>query len=58
MRGRDGSTAPPYSPKIKLAVGDVVRHPTFGVGVTVAMKDSTKAEVLFADGPKVLIHGK
>ena len=58
MRGRDGSGAPAYSPKLKLAVGDVVRHPTFGIGVTVAMKDSTKAEILFADGPKVLIHGK
>jgi hypothetical protein len=58
MRGRDGSGAPAYSPKLKLTVGDVIRHPTFGVGVTVALKDSTKAEILFGDGPKVLIHNK
>lgn len=58
MRGRDGTGAPAYSPRLKLSVGDVVRHPSFGVGVTTAQKDGSKVEVLFNDGPKILIHGR
>jgi len=58
MKNRDGSLSPTYSPKLKLNVGDVIRHPAFGVGVTTALKDGSKAEVLFPDGPKVLIHGR
>ncbi|MBM4280590.1 MAG: hypothetical protein FJ137_07450 [Deltaproteobacteria bacterium] len=58
MRGRDSSLAQPYSPKARFAAGDVVRHPTFGVGVATALKDATKIEILFPDGPRVLIHGR
>jgi hypothetical protein len=46
-----------YSPKEKFAVGDVVQHPTFGLGVTTAVKDAKKVEVLFHDGARVLIQG-
>jgi hypothetical protein len=56
--GRDTSKATPYSPRQKFAAGDVVLHPTFGIGVTTALKDGTKVEILFPDGPKVLIHGR
>jgi hypothetical protein len=47
-----------YSPKESYAPGDVMEHPTFGVGVTIAVRDSTKIEVLFDDGSKVLVHGR
>jgi hypothetical protein len=57
MKGRDGSAAS-YSPRLRLSVGDVIRHPTFGIGVTTAQKDGSKVEVLFPEGPKVLIHGR
>ncbi len=58
MRGRDINTARAYTPTLKYVSGDVVRHPTFGIGVATALKDSTKIEVLFEIGPKVLIHGR
>jgi hypothetical protein len=58
MKGRDTSKATAYSPKSKYTAGDLVTHPNFGLGVAIALKDSTKIEILFAEGPKVLIHGR
>jgi hypothetical protein len=58
MKGRDVHSAKSYSPKEKFVVGDVVTHPTFGVGVATTLKDSTKVEILFEEGPRVLIHGR
>ena len=58
MKGRIVDEAKAYTPKVKFDPGDVVNHPTFGVGIATALKDSTKIEVLFVDGPKVLIHGR
>jgi len=48
----------PYSPNDKYQPGDVLKHPSFGVGVTTAIKDGTKIEVLFEGGSKLLIHGR
>src|SRR5579862_6312547 len=46
-----GTNAPRnYSPKEKYQSGDVLKHPSFGVGVTTAVKDETKIEVLFETG--------
>jgi len=47
-----------YSPKETYQAGDVVKHPHFGLGVTTAVKDATKIEVLFENGAKVLVHGR
>jgi|SRR5579883_1462456 len=47
-----------YSPKSTYAPGDVLQHPMFGVGVTTAVKDMTKIEVLFEAGTKLLVHGR
>jgi hypothetical protein len=58
MRGRDPAFATPYSPKTKYEPGAVIAHPTFGVGVVTALKDGGKVEVLFPEGPRVLIHGR
>ena len=58
LKGRNMALAKRYSPKDKYAPGDVVEHPTFGVGVATALKDATKIEVLFEDGAKVLVHGR
>jgi len=58
MKGRDASAATAYSPKSKYTAADLVKHPTFGLGIAIALKDSTKIEVLFPEGPKVLIHGR
>jgi hypothetical protein len=47
-----------YSPKETYQPGDVLKHPSFGLGVTTAVKDQTKIEVLFEGGVKLLIHGR
>jgi hypothetical protein len=58
MKGRDQGRAVTYSPKSKYTAGDLVTHPNFGLGIAIALKDSTKIEILFPEGPKVLIHGR
>lgn len=58
MKGKNPALTKRYSPKDKYAPGDLVQHPSFGLGVATALKDTTKIEVLFEEGPKVLIHGK
>lgn len=55
---RDRSTARNYSPKEKFALNDLVIHPSFGFGITTALKDGSKVEILFPEGAKVLIHGR
>jgi hypothetical protein len=58
LRGRNPAAAQGYSPKVRFAPGDLMQHPTFGLGVATAAKDNAKIEVLFSDGPRVLIHGR
>ena len=58
LKGREKAMAKQYSPKDKFKVGDLVQHPSFGLGVATALKDMTKIEVLFEEGAKVLVHGK
>jgi hypothetical protein len=58
LKGKDMATARRYSPQESYALGDVVEHPTFGIGVTIALRDGTKVEVLFDGGPKVLVQGR
>jgi hypothetical protein len=56
LRGRDPASARAYALTERFADGDLIRHPTFGLGVVVGLKDSNKIEVLFSDGGKTLIH--
>lgn len=58
LKGSNTETAKTYSPKEKYQSGDVLKHPTFGVGVTTAVKDESKIEVLFEGGSKLLVHGR
>ena len=58
LNGSSSETAKPYSPKEKYQSGDVLKHPTFGVGVTTAVKDESKIEVLFEGGSKLRVHGR
>ncbi|MFH1811108.1 MAG: hypothetical protein ABIJ09_20375 [Pseudomonadota bacterium] len=55
---RSTADARDYSSKMALAKTDIVRHPSFGVGVVSAVKSGNKAEVVFAAGVKVLIFGR
>jgi hypothetical protein len=45
-----------YSPKNKYTQGQVFEHPSFGRGAVISVKDGTKIEVLFENGPKTLVH--
>jgi len=58
LAGKNTSHPKPYSPKQTFAVGDVLQHPMFGVGVTSAVKDPTKIEVIFEGGVKLLAQGR
>ena len=56
LKGKNASSAKPYTTSDEYEQGDVVAHPTFGVGAVVALRDATKIEVLFDSGLKVLVH--
>jgi len=58
LNGKDVGQAKPYSIKDNYSAGDILDHPSFGVGVTTAVKDSTKIEVTFEGGVKILVHGR
>jgi len=56
LRSRDPATARGYATTEHFKDGELIRHPTFGVGLVMAIKDANKIEVMFADGSKTLIH--
>jgi hypothetical protein len=56
VSGSETVTVGTYSPKNKYAQGMVFEHPTFGRGAVITVKDGTKIEVLFENGPKTLVH--
>jgi hypothetical protein len=58
LRGKDPAKARAYAPSERFAAADLIRHPTFGLGFVLLVKESNKIEVAFADGPKVLAHGR
>lgn len=58
LKGKDMAVAKSYSTKDSYEPGDLMQHPSFGFGVTTAIKNGAKIEVLFEAGPKVLVHGR
>lgn len=56
LRSRDPATARGYATTEHFKDGELIRHPTFGVGLVMTIKDANKIEVMFADGSKTLIH--
>lgn len=58
LAGREAE-AKTYSPNDTYALNDVVRHPSFGVGVATATPGPQKIELTFRDGSKkVLLHDR
>jgi hypothetical protein len=53
---RDVATALGYRTTMRFDAGSLVTHAKFGVGV-VTRAEGTKCEVLFRDGPRLLVHG-
>ena len=58
LRGRTAASARPYATTERFAPGEVISHSAFGLGVVTGERDSVKIDVQFADGPKVLMHGR
>jgi hypothetical protein len=58
LNSKDAALTRRYSPSEKYALGEVMEHPSFGVGVVTAIKDGTKIEILFEGGMKLLVHGR
>jgi hypothetical protein len=57
LAGRDGS-ARAYAPATAFAVDDVMRHPSFGLGIVVTLPAPQKIEVQFRAGRKMLVHAQ
>lgn len=47
-----------YTPKAHLEVGHVIEHPNFGEGVVTKVLFPNKAEVVFKDDLKIMIHSR
>ena len=56
LKGRDPAKARKYATTDRFAVGDLINHATFGLGLVTLLKDVNKIEVVFSEGPKVLLH--
>lgn len=57
LRGKDPAKARPYVLSGRFQPAELIRHPSFGLGLVTAVKDQTKIEVAFADGVKTLVQG-
>lgn len=58
MEGKDRGSARSYNVKEKFAVGELVKHPTFGLGVVAAARGVDKIDVAFPGAVKTLVHNK
>jgi hypothetical protein len=58
MSGKDPSTSRPYSIRTTYAVGDLVHHPVFEIGVVLEVLPESKIEVVFRDGSRILVHAR
>ncbi|MDA0713299.1 MAG: hypothetical protein O2897_04855 [bacterium] len=58
LKGRDAALAKKYSYKQHFGMGEMMEHTVFGLGVVTADKGSNKIEVLFEEGPKVMLHDR
>ena len=57
LQGKDLSRARRYSPKELFGDGEVIQHPTFGLGLIREVR-TDKLTVVFNSGTKTLVHGK
>lgn len=58
VQSRDASAARPYKLSDRFAAKELIKHPTFGLGLVLSSKDGSKMEVLFPDGTKTLAQGR
>ena len=58
MEGREAGSADPYAVSSKFGADDLIDHPTFGLGIVKEARSGNKIEVLFEEGPKLLVHNR
>lgn len=58
LTGGDPSRAKPYASSGHFEEDEVIDHPRFGLGVVLSTIKTNKMEILFKDGPKLLIHNQ
>jgi hypothetical protein len=58
IAGKSRASARRYSPKEKFEVGELVEHPSFGLGVIAATRGIDKVDVAFPGTVKTLLHNR
>ncbi len=57
LAGHDLNAVEPYSPRLTYAVDQLIKHPTFGIGIVSAVRGD-KVDVAFKADMKTLVHGR
>lgn len=57
MAEAKNATVRPYSVKDTFAKGEVIQHPSFGMGLVEDVRKGGKITVLFRNDEKTLVHG-
>ncbi len=58
LAGKENIEAKDYAMDGTFEQDDVIEHPKFGRGLVREIQAEGKMEVLFKDGPKILVHGR
>ena len=58
LEGKELSLAVTYDFRAGLELGQVIRHPTFGIGVVTTLGEDSKANVTFEDGVRTIVHNR
>ena len=57
LRGKRVEDARAYKGSERFRAAEIIHHPTFGLGIIIALRDTNKVDVGFNDGLKTLVHG-
>jgi hypothetical protein len=57
LHGKDVGKAHAYKISERFKPREIIHHPTFGIGLVIAARDTNKIDVGFTDGLKTLVHG-
>ncbi len=55
---KNRATARQYGIRERYAEGDLIQHPSFGLGIVMAVRETEKIDVLFSNASKTLLHNK
>ena len=58
LTGGDPSKAKPYALSGHFEKDEVINHPRFGLGIVLSIIKTDKMEILFKDGPRLLIQNQ